>query len=68
MKEREIACIYYEAEGRCQKGRDGTFRKACQRCDWYKAVKGGRPARKDLRRQKKEEVRNKEFQKEMNNL
>lgn len=62
MKNREIACQFYEYEGRCLKGREGTFRKACQKCKLYKAIKGGRPARKDLRRQKREDIRRKDMQ------
>lgn len=54
MKDREIACKYYECEGVCLKGREGTFRKKCQTCDKYDPMRGGQPARKDLRRQKKE--------------
>lgn len=49
---REIACIFYECEGECLKGREGTFRKSCQTCKDYKAQKGGRPARKNLRKEK----------------
>lgn len=53
-KTREIACKYYECEGQCNKRREGTFRHKCQTCNLYSAIKGGQPARKDLRRQKKE--------------
>lgn len=55
-KTREIACQFYQFEGGCAKGRDGTFRKYCQKCDWYKAKRGGIPARQDLRRKKKEDA------------
>ena len=55
-KTREIACKYYKFEGGCEKGRKGTFYKYCQKCDWYIPVKFGTPARKDLRRQKKEDA------------
>ena len=43
--EREVACIYYKWEGECKKGREGTFRKACQTCKKYKAKKGSLPVR-----------------------
>jgi hypothetical protein len=49
---REIACQYYMYEGGCSKGRKGTFYKSCQTCKKYVAVKGGEPARKNLKRQK----------------
>ena len=54
MKDREIACEFYEHEGCCTKGREGTFRKQCQICDIYKPVRGGQPARKNLKNEKKE--------------
>lgn len=53
--EREVACIYYKWEGECEKGREGTFRKACQTCKKYKAKKEAcLPARilKDKRQRK----------------
>lgn len=56
-KEREVSCIYYEYEGSCLKGREGTFRKACQTCNKYEAKKGSIPARKNLKRQKIEEIK-----------
>ena len=55
--EREVACVYYKWEGECEKGREGTFRKACQTCKKYKAKKGNLPARKNLKRQKIEKIR-----------
>lgn len=63
-KTREIACIYYQFEGSCAKGRAGTFRKACQKCDWYKPKKGGIPARQDLRRKKQEDARRRDERKD----
>lgn len=54
MKDRERVCMFYVYEGCCTKGREGTFRKACQTCDKYQPKKGGNVARKDLRREKKE--------------
>lgn len=53
-RDREIACKYYIAEGICSKGRNGTFYHYCQKCSNYEAIKGGRPARKNLRREKTE--------------
>lgn len=53
-KTREVACKYYVAEGHCSKGRDGIFRKQCQICSLYDPIPGGRPARKDLRHEKKD--------------
>lgn len=64
-KTREIACQFYEYEGGCLKGREGTFNKACQKCKLYKALPGGRPAKKDLRRQKKEDLRRRDMRQMM---
>lgn len=54
MKDREIQCIHYISEKHCDLGKEGTFRKACQHCASYKPLKGGRPARKNLKREKNE--------------
>lgn len=54
MKDREIACKNYICEGKCSKGKEGTFRKVCQKCSKYEPIKGGRPARKNLKHEKKE--------------
>ena len=53
-RDRERACKYYVCEGNCSKGREGTFRKQCQICNLYLPLPGGQPARKDLRREKRE--------------
>lgn len=60
MKDREIACAYYRAEGVCDLGKDGTFRKHCQTCKTYSAKKHGRPARVDNRRKKRERIERKQ--------
>ncbi len=52
MRDREIACIHYMAEGQCDLGKKGTFRGQCQICPTYKAKKGTNPARKNLKREK----------------
>ncbi len=54
MRDREVACQFYVCEGNCTKGRAGTFRKQCQTCSKYMPVKGGQPARKNLKTEKKE--------------
>lgn len=56
-KDREIACIYYACEGECLKGKEGTFRKACQICKKYQPRKGSVPAKKNLKRQKLEKIK-----------
>lgn len=56
-KEREIACIHYLNEGNCALGKEGTFRKKCQTCKTYKAVPGGLPARKNLKREKLNKIK-----------
>lgn len=63
MKDREIACEYYICEGTCTKGRKGTFKQACQTCNKYKPIKGGRPARTDNRRKIIEKILSKEKEK-----
>lgn len=60
MKDREIACESYICEGSCAKGREGTFRKACQTCSKYRPLKGSKPARVDNRHKKLERIARKE--------
>jgi hypothetical protein len=55
MKDREVACEYYVCQGECMKGRKADFYGYCQKCKLYTPIKNGRPARKDLRRQKREQ-------------
>lgn len=62
---REIACVYYEYEHSCSKGREGTFRHACQTCNKYKARKGGQPARKNLKKQKMEKIKERDIKRMM---
>ena len=64
-KERERVCIYYQCEGGCLKGREGTFRDYCQTCDKYAPLKGAKPARKNLKKQKLADARNREIKREM---
>ena len=60
MKDREIACVHYKAEGNCDLGKDGTFRGHCQICPSYSPLRHGKPARTDTRRQKAERIMRKE--------
>lgn len=62
---REIACEYYEWEGQCSKGREGIFRKTCQICKKYKPKKGTSPARKNLKKQKTEKIKERDIQRLM---
>lgn len=55
-KTREIQCIHYICEGNCDLGKEGTFRKHCQTCKTYKKLPGGKPARTDTRKQRKEAI------------
>ena len=66
MKDREVRCIYYDYEGNCLKGIEGTFWDACQTCNKYKPVKGGAPARKNLKRQKMEKIQNRDIKRMLN--
>lgn len=51
-RDRERQCEYYQWEGQCAKGHEGTFHDACQTCPQYRAKKGARPKRRNLRREK----------------
>lgn len=59
-KTREIACIHYKAEGVCDLGKEGTFRRQCQKCKTYKAIPGGKPARTDTRKKRLERIQRKD--------
>lgn len=59
-KDRNIACIYYEAEGCCKKNREGTFYHYCQKCDRYDPIKGGKPARVNNKRKKLDKIKRKD--------
>lgn len=59
-KERTIVCEYYEYEGKCSKGREGTFHKQCQKCSKYVKKAGARPYRTDERRRRMEKIQRKE--------
>lgn len=56
-KDREIVCMYYQCEGVCLKGREGTFRHYCQTCKKYAPLKGHKPARKNNKRRQVAEDR-----------
>lgn len=55
-KTREVQCIHYICEGNCDLGKEGIFRKRCQTCKTYKKLPGGKPARTDTRKQRKEAI------------
>ena len=61
MRDREIACVHYVCEGKCDLGKKAEFRGHCQICKNYLAKKGGRPARIDKRKQKQDKINQKEF-------
>ena len=63
MKTREIVCQYYAYEGGPCDKRDIEvhFRKECQKCKSYCALKGAKPARTDNRRTKKERINKREM-------
>lgn len=56
MRDREIVCEYYTyAGGPCSKRKTKVwFRKTCQKCKQYRALKGGKPARLNLKKKRKE--------------
>lgn len=57
MQDREIPCIYYEYEGCCKKGREGTFYGSCQTCKKYSAKKHAAPARRNNKRKRVQQLR-----------
>lgn len=60
MKDRTVACIYYDHEGACRKGRAGTFWHQCQKCSLYNPIRGGEPVRKDIRNKKRADAERKD--------
>lgn len=60
-KDREVACKYYIAEYQCFKMREGSFHDYCQRCDAYEPIPGGRPARTDNRKKKRDKISKREM-------
>ena len=59
-KTRERQCEFYEYEGKCSKGREGTFLKQCQICNLYRAKAGAAPRRIDNRRKTLEKINERE--------
>ena len=59
-RDRFIQCESYVAEKNCKRGKEGTFYGACQKCPFYKPVKGAKPAKVDHRKRDLEKVRCKE--------
>lgn len=60
-KTREIACIHYVCNGKCDLGKEADFYGHCQTCPTYSHKRGGRPARTDRRRQKQEKINKREL-------
>lgn len=59
-KTREIACIHYVCNGKCDLGKEADFYGHCQTCKTYRAKPGGKSARTDNRRQKMDRILRKE--------
>lgn len=51
-KERLVACQHYVNEGNCDLSKECEFWGHCQTCKTYSAIRGGKPARVDLRAKK----------------
>lgn len=64
MKTREIACIHYICENKCDLGKEAKFYGHCQICPVYKAKPGSKPARTDTRQQRFERGQRREIIKE----
>ena len=60
MRDREIQCIHYEFEGKCDLGKEACFYGLCQTCPTYRHKPGAKPARTDTRRQKLDRIQRKE--------
>ena len=58
---REIACIHYQCEHKCDLGKDAVFYGRCQTCPTYKKLAGGKPARTDNRKQKLNKIQKREM-------
>lgn len=43
---RNVACKYYISEADCEKGFEGTFRRACQTCKFYSAAQQQQPKKR----------------------
>ena len=59
-KTREVACIHYVCNAKCDLGKEADFYGHCQTCPTYKKKPGGKPARTDNRRQKMDRILRKE--------
>ena len=62
MIDRLEPCKYYSCEGNCSKGREGTFKKYCQRCKKY--VPRARVKHPNEKKQKLNKIKEKEVRKE----
>lgn len=56
-KDHFVACMFYKCEGNCARGRAGTFYKECQHCGLYLPLQGAEPAKKNLKREKRDAQR-----------
>ena len=61
-RDRFVQCESYVAEKHCKRGKEGTFYGACQKCPFYKPVKGAKPAKVDNHKAKLEKIRKKEVE------
>ena len=67
METREIVCMFYNCEGECELGREGTFRHYCQKCKQYKAKKNAVPARKNNKAARLDAINRREAKREIKN-
>ena len=59
-KTREIPCLYYICEGKCDLDKTAKFYGLCQTCPQYRKKAGAKPARTDNRRKKLDKIIKKE--------
>ena len=63
-KTREIVCIHYICNGKCDLGKEAEFYGLCQTCPAWKKKPGAKPNRTDNRKQKRERELRRDFIKE----
>ena len=63
MKERILPCINYKCAGQCTLGKECYFWKQMQKCSKYIPNKKSQPIRENHKKQKKEQIKIKEFRK-----
>ena len=64
-KDRLIPCKYYQNEGNCAKGREGTFHRYCQVCNRYEERRHKGGVDTTTKRQRLDKIKSKEFKRDL---